>query len=132
MNRDEIIGRLKRYFAIYELVDEPVFRKYRDTAWQFFDTETLHTLLVLREGINLPFTVNNWYWGGRYDERGLRVNTSPIFYNKTIKKKMYLSGHVLGKAIDFKVKGMHADDVRQWIVENQDLLPCKIRLEIEI
>ena len=42
---------------------------------------------------------------------------------------MYLSAHVMGKAIDFDVKGMKATEVRDWVEENQDIFPYKIRLE---
>ena len=38
----------------------------------------------------------------------------------------------MGKAIDFDVKGMTADEVREWLIENEDLLPYKIRLEHKI
>lgn len=129
MTRETIIAELKDDFIIQELVDEVTYTNFGDDSWQFFDTDTLHTLLVLRKGINLPFEINNWYWGGVYDERGLRTNISEIVYGKTIKKKLYLSGHVLGKAFDFKVKGMSSDDVRQWAVDNADLFPCKVRFE---
>lgn len=129
MNRQIIEQRLRQYFQFHELVDKQTYETFGDNSWQFFDTDTLHSLLILREGINLPFEVNDWYWGGRYDERGLRTNICDIVYKKTIKKRLYLSGHVLGKAFDFKVKGMNSDDVRQWAVDNGDLFPCKLRFE---
>jgi hypothetical protein len=45
------------------------------------------------------------------------------------KYKIYLSGHVLGMAVDFDVKGMKAKDVRLWLIEHKSELPYKIRLE---
>lgn len=129
MTRKEIIKGLKKYFATHEVVDKLTLDRFGDEAWQFFDTDTLHTLLVLREGINKPFDINNWYWNGQYDERGLRTNICDIVKRKTLKGSLYLSGHVLGKAFDFKVKGMDSEDVRNWIKAHADDLPCKIRLE---
>lgn len=129
MTRNEIIDKLSNYFGVYELVDKQVFETFGETAWQFFDTEALHTLLVIREGINKPIDINNWKWGGNYQERGLRTNVGNISKRATNRGKLYLSGHVLGKAFDFKIKGMKSEDVRFWIDDNQDLLPCKIRLE---
>ena len=85
--------------------------------------------MIVREGLNKPITVNNWHIGGRFEQRGLRDNTQPIVKDKTIKGKLYLSAHVLGKAVDFDVKGMTAQKVRQWIVDNHELFPCKVRLE---
>jgi hypothetical protein len=129
LKRSEIIAGLKNYFAAHEVVDKQTYNKFRDESWQFFDTETLHTLLVLREGIDKPFDINNWFWGGSYDERGLRTNLSDIVKGKNRKNILYLSGHVLGKAFDFKVRGMDSEDVRNWIVAHSDEMPCKIRLE---
>lgn len=129
MTRKEIIEGLKKYFAAHELVDKQTHDRFGDESWQFFDTDTLHTLLVLREGINKPFDINNWFWGGQYSERGLRTNLGSICKGKTLSNRLYLSGHVLGKAFDFKVKGMDSEDVRNWIKANESILPCKIRLE---
>lgn len=129
MTRVQIIDGLQKYFGIYELVDKQVFETFGETAWQFFDTDTLHTLLVIREGIGKPIDINNWKWNGQYQERGLRTNVGRISKKKTALNRLYLSGHVLGKAFDFKIKGMVSEDIRTWIKDNADLLPVKIRLE---
>ena len=129
MTRSNIIDALKEYFEIYELVSREVYNTHGENAWFLFRTETLMCLLMMRVGIDKPFTINDWYWEGFYDERGYRENTSDIVKDKTDNNKLYLSGHVLGCAIDFTVKDMSADLVREWIEENQDMFPCKIRLE---
>jgi len=129
MTRVEIIDGLQKYFGIFELVDKKVYNTFGETSWQFFDTDTLHVLLVIREGIGKPIDINNWKWNGQYQERGLRTNIGYITKKKTLKGKLYLSGHVLGKAFDFKIQGMNSDDVRKWIVDHQDIIPCKVRLE---
>ena len=41
-----------------------------------------------------------------------------------------MSAHNQGEAVDFSVKGMTANEVRLWIVENQILLPYPVRLEV--
>jgi len=129
MKRKEIIQNLKKYFIIQELVGPNVYNKHKNQSWFVFDTSALHSLLLLREGIGKPFLINNWYWDGIYDERGFRDNIQFIFYGATLKKKMYLSGHVLGKAFDITITDMDAEFVRKWIVLHQDIFPCKIRLE---
>lgn len=129
MTRADIIKDLKNYFAIYELVGKDTYEKHSDNSWFVFRTEALHCLLIMREGIGLPFTVNDWYWGGRFDERGYRSNIQHIAKEKTLDGVLYLSGHPLGCAFDFKVKEMGSESVRTWIIENEDLFPCKIRLE---
>jgi hypothetical protein len=118
--------KITDYFCIEELVDKMVFDKYGQAAIKFIDKDILACLLVIREGIGFPMTVNNWKWGGRFSQRGLRHNMSALVKNK---KRVYLSAHIFGKAFDFDVQGMTAVEVRKWIVENADLFPCKVRLE---
>lgn len=132
MKREEIIKKLSGYFGAYELVDERTWNTYGSRSWQFFNTDTLHVLLLIREGIDKPIIINNWRWqkhGIIFDERGLRTNVCDIVKGKTDKNILYLSGHVLGIAIDFHINGMDAEDVRNWIIEHEDIFPCKIRLE---
>ena len=45
------------------------------------------------------------------------------------KQRVYLSAHVLGKAGDFTVTGMTADEARKMIVDKAELLPYPIRME---
>lgn len=129
MEREEIIKDLRQYFEAHELVGPNVYHKYGDESWFVFETNALHCLLLMREGIGKSFSVNNWFWKGNFSQRGYRDNTQEIVKSKTIKGKLYLSGHVLGNAFDFTVKGMISEDVRDWIIEHQDIFPCKIRLE---
>lgn len=129
MKRHEIIKDLKKYFKIQELVGPNVYNKYGNESWFVFETNALYCLLLMREGINKPFNINNWFKGGIYSQRGYRDNTQKILKYKTDKRQLYLSGHILGNAFDFVVKGMVSEDVRDWIIKHQDIFPCKIRLE---
>lgn len=117
---------IRDYFCIEEFVDNTVFDKYGNAAWKFIDQSILDCLLVIREGLGKPMTVNNWKWGGSFSQRGLRHNMSSLVKNKT---RLYLSAHIFGKAVDFDVEGMTAVEVREWIVANAHKFPCNIRLE---
>ena len=133
---EQVYSEIKNYFDLEELVDEATFKKYGQRAWSFLCPRLLETILIIREGIGKPFYVNNWAITGPgetvYDERGLRVNLSDLVKAKTNKGKLYVTAHLMGKALDFKVKGMNSDDVRKWIVDNAHLLPYKVRLENKI
>jgi hypothetical protein len=124
-----MINNLKKYFDIYELVSRRVYNTYGDRAWRFFDPRLLETLLFIRKGLDKPITINNYIDGGNFEQRGLRDNLTPIVSNKTLNKKLYLSAHTRGMAIDFDVKGMEAEEVRNWLLSMSDRLPYKIRLE---
>ena len=128
----DLIKSIEQYFDISEFVSQRVNAKYGRNAWKFFDKELLENILFIRENLDRPMTINNWKWAGRFQQRGLRENLSGIVSKKTKNGVLYLSAHVLGKAIDFDVKGMTALEVRNWIRENQSRLPYKARLENKV
>ena len=121
--RDDIIRELHKYFQIRELVCEHTHSEWGERAWQFLDTNYLACLLVIRRDIlQQPMTCNH----DEATQRGLRCNLCQIVKDKD---KLYLSSHVLGKAGDFTVKGLTAQEARSRIRNNAHLLPCPIRME---
>ena len=118
--------KIKEYFSIKELVDENVYNRYGEGAWKFFDDKLLECLLIIREHFGNPITINNWAFGSRFSQRGLRHNQSPMVRNK---KSIYLSAHMMGKAFDFNIEGVTPNEVREWIRTHPDRFPCKVRLE---
>lgn len=131
MTRSEILARIKEkgYFKAYEFVDNTVYNKHKEDSFKFIDTDILHCLLIIREKLGKPITINDWKSGGKFSQRGLRSNISYLVKKKTNKGLLYLSAHIFGRAVDFDVVGMSAEEVRNWIKTNADLFPCKIRLE---
>ena len=130
MYYSELITKIKKYFDITEFVSEDVLTKYgEEQSWNFIDSKLLENILYVRETLNSPITINNWKWGGIFSQRGLRHNMQDIVKKKTNKGSIYLSGHVLGCAVDFDVKGMTAQEVRNWLILNKNKLPHNFRLE---
>lgn len=128
-DRFEIIRELKKYFEIRELVGPETYKRHENRSWKFFSTDILLALLIIRENLNLPITINTWHRGGRFTQRGLRSNIQNMFRQLTKSGKLYLSGHVLGEAFDFDVQGLDAMYVRLWIERHEHLFPMHIRLE---
>lgn len=124
--------RLNNYFDIRELTCPHVYDKFREYAWNFFDPRLLDTLLVIREKIGKPIYVNNWDMGGNFTQRGFRCNICPLVKEKTALEKLYVTAHNQGMGVDFDVKGMSAEEVRKWIVDNKIFLPHPIRLESDV
>ena len=123
MTRQEILTAIRPYFDIDELVCPHVKSKWGESAWQFLDTDYLHALLIVRRDIlKKPM----WCNGNGKTERGLRCNRCSIVRGKS---GPYLSAHVLGKAGDFTITGMNAEEARKAIKANAHLLPCPVRLE---
>ena len=132
MSDNEILEGIKKYFCIEEFVSKEVVRMYGENSWQFLDIRMLHNLLIIREELDSSITINNWKWGGKFSQRGLRENTCQMSSEKTKSDKLYLSAHTMGRAIDFDVAGMTAEKVRFWIKDNHFKLPYKVRLENEM
>ena len=123
MTRDEIITQLRQYFQITELVCSHTFSKWGQRSWQFLSTDYLENLLVIRRDIlKAPMTCNH----GDQQQRGLRCNRCALVREKS---GAYLSSHVLGKAGDFTVQGMTAQEARSMIRNNAHLLPHPLRME---
>ena len=123
MTREEILTAVRPYFDIDELVCPHVYTKWGNNSWQFLDTDYLHCLLIIRRDIiQKPMYCN----GKGKTERGLRCNRCSIVRGKS---GPYLSAHVLGKAGDFTIVGMSAEDARKTIKANASKLPCNIRME---
>lgn len=123
MKRETILRNVRKFFDIDELVCNHVAAKWGDRAWQFLDTDFLHALLIIRRDI---LKAPMWCNSSTLHQRGLRCNLCELVQNK---KSVYLSAHILGKAGDFTVEGMTAEEARTLIKANAHLLPCNIRLE---
>ncbi|MFZ4412441.1 MAG: hypothetical protein ACOYOV_05095 [Bacteroidales bacterium] len=130
MERAQIIEVLKTYFDIRELVCPDVFSAFGHKSWQFFDTQALHSLMILRLSIHKkPMTINNWHNRGIYSQRGLRCNICNIPEEKTKAGLIYMSSHCNGAGFDYDVKGLSAEQARQEVKANSDKFPFKVRLE---
>lgn len=104
-----------KHFLIEELVCPDVFKRDGQAAFRYFRPVALDFLDWMREKLDRPVHVNDWKWGGRYSQRGLRCNLCKLV---SLKNKLYMSAHILGAGIDFNVSGMTPDEVRDWIVDN--------------
>jgi len=86
-----------------------------DFLWRLFDRRYLSNLLVLRETLDTPFTMNT----PTESRRGLRLAR---------KGKTSLSGHYFGKAGDTLFK-YTAESIRQAMKEGCIKVPYPCRLE---
>ncbi len=102
-------------FDIKELVCPDVYERDGEVAWRYFRPVLIDFLDWFRENINKPVYINNWQWGGNKTQRGYRCNLCPIVASK---KKLYVSAHMLGAAVDFNVQDMSPNEVRKWLKEN--------------
>ena len=110
---------------------EPL-NNYGHFAWNFFDIRLLVTIEVLHLALNKPMYVNDYAVHGTETQRGLRCVLCQIIQGIFKKGELFTDPHQLGKAWDLTVVGMTAEEVRQWIIANQKILPYAIRLEDKV
>lgn len=123
------MGKLTDYFRTEELVCPHVFGRFKHRSLDFLDPRLKAVVLFIREGLGLPMYVNNWVWGGDKSQRGIRCNICALIKEKTYLEKVTMSGHALARALDFMVKGMTAQQVRDWLEQHKEELPYPIRVE---
>jgi len=107
----DLVGNLyiPKHFKLQELVPANIYTTFGETAWQFMDSRILMNLDFIRNTLGLAVNVNGNKFNYRgFDDGGYRTNQSQ---------------HLFGRAIDFDVVGMTAEQVREWLRLNYRLLP---------
>lgn len=99
------------YFKIHELVPKAVYSELGEKAWRLFDERILKLIDTLRDSHG-PAYVNNWFWGGDKQWRGIRYPESPVYSP--------YSQHTFGRAIDVVFKQVTAEKARQDIRNHID------------
>jgi len=97
-------------FKIHELIDQPTYERLGEKGIWMLNKEAVQGLIKLRKAIGKPITVNNYFWGGRLSNRGYRSIDSMVGAK--------FSQHRVGNAFDINVKGMTADQVYDYILDN--------------
>ena len=115
-----------KHFDISELVDKKTYFDQGEKAFAYFDEDALIMLDDLREFFGSPVTVNNWKNGGKFQWRGLRNPSSPVYSQGSM--------HSKGSAFDCDIKGYTAEDARKIILANQnhELLKRIMRIEADV
>lgn len=108
---------VSKYFDIREFVPKLIWDTYGERSAWFVDPRMIESMDWLRDFFGAPITVNNWHTGGRFQERGFRHP------NTTTGGR--LSQHRFGRACDFNVQGLTAQDVYYTILDYWDDVTVK-------
>ena len=100
-------------FRLEEFIDPDTFGRFGELSIWFIDPRLVTLAQFMRERLGKPCTINNWHGGGQYNYSGFRPPDCPIGAT--------LSQHRFGRAMDLKVSGMTADEVRDDIIGNFDI-----------
>ena len=115
---------IKKYFDKQELLSKHVYNS--GGGYELLHHDLQNLVVWIRETLNRPMFANNWAIGGQSSQRGYRTNDDPV-----CKAQKFVPGsaHFMGKALDFDVKGMTAEQVRKWLFDNQEEAPVRFRVE---
>ena len=116
-------GYLPKHFSIVELVPEELYKTlHPELMWGLFDDKLLKGLDYLKELFPRgAIIINDWYWGGRYSQSGIRTQNSPY----------YLSGsmHSVGKAVDLKFTEYEIKDAYEKLKYDKKITKYFSRME---
>lgn len=99
-------------FIIQEFVPRIIWNKYGDRSVMFVDPKVIDLAQLYREYFGVPVRVNDWWLGGRLQQRGYRVPNTQT-------GALY-SQHKRGAAFDCNIEGYTAREVYNEIRANQD------------
>lgn len=94
-----------QFFKLEEFIDPDTFAAFGIRAWQFLDPRIPAIMDRIRARYGKPVTINNWKDGGAFRYRGFRPPACT--------EGAPLSQHRFGRAVDFDVQGITAEEVRQ-------------------
>lgn len=103
------------HFEIHELVPKRLYEEYQamgkqDKLWLLFDDRMLLAIDIIRKAYG-RIIINDWYWGGRYDESGWRY-----WFTTT---GALLSQHKFGRAFDLKPVNVGVEEIRHRIINRK-------------
>lgn len=106
--------RISQHFNYSEFFSRSMCNSYSEAFLKrLLDPRVVPIMEQLRSSLGRPIYINNWLWGGRSQSRGFRAFTSSVGAR--------YSQHKFGRAVDFSVGGMSANQVRQHILDNEQL-----------
>ena len=99
-------------FYYHELFSKGMYQKYSTSLLlKLIDFRIVNILETIRSDFNSPILVNNWFWKGSLKYRGFRPMSTDIGAK--------FSQHKFGRAVDFNVKNLSDDAVREFILRNE-------------
>jgi len=113
---------IPKYFKPQEFLPNDLYAIYGVEGLYLMDDRILWTMDALRSYFNKPITINNFFNGGSYNQRGYRNDTN-------VGAKF--SAHRYGRACDADVSGYTAEEVRQVIKDGKlgDIMKYITRIE---
>lgn len=117
-------GYLSKYFRTEEFIDPATFSKIGKESINLMDVRIIWTMDNIKEHFNnKKIIINDWVWKGNRKFSGYRPFNSNV--------GAVFSQHKFGRAVDFIVEDVNPADIRDEILNNQNLEPFQFITAIE-
>lgn len=105
---------LTKDFHLTEFVPKDIHDQFGDKSIMFLDQRLPKLVQSIRDIVGKPITINDWFDGGTFTNRGYRVPDCKIGAK--------LSQHKFGRAADLEVDGISYEEFRNIIRFNFQFL----------
>jgi hypothetical protein len=95
-----------------EVLSQEVYEARGVKGLQLMDIKILYFIDDFRGNIKVPITVNDWSWGGGFNQSGIRKP-----------KEGSYSQHFYGNAVDFRTRHKTGHELRKHFIENKEEYP---------
>ncbi|MEM9546262.1 MAG: hypothetical protein AAGA77_09815 [Bacteroidota bacterium] len=103
--------KISPHFYYHEFFSQGIWQSnHEHLLKRLLDERIIVIMEHIRVSLDKPIYVNNWKWGGNSMYRGFRPRSH---------QSARYSQHKFGRAVDFHVKNMTPDEVRQYILDNE-------------
>lgn len=110
--------RVSENFILKEFVHPKIFRRIGYRSLDFLNPHLIQVCQSLRERLQTPIIINNWYNGGNYINSGLREPRGTVGAE--------YSGHLFGTAGDLKFPLLSIDEAFEEIMSSKDYAITRI------
>lgn len=121
--------KLTTHFYLDEFWDKLTYITYdKETLMQKLNMEFIEDLEKLRNDLDVPVTINNWWNRGIYQWRGARNENSSVFSEHSMHTCRVSHVQEVLQAVDFSCP-IVSMDVRKYIIQNHLNYPSFKRME---
>lgn len=100
-----------------EVTPKEVYNMHGWKALRKMDQRILEFLDEFRFDVDVPLTINTWFWGGTFNQSGMRTVG---FYKSQEDMDKSLSDHITGRALDIKSSHLSGHELRMKFIEKED------------
>lgn len=115
--------KVSKDFSLAEFVPSAIYEHFVDNSIWFLDPKIIQIAQFIRDRFGKSVIINNYLAGGSYQYSGFRDHACMIGAEN--------SQHRHGRAIDFRIKGLAPQEIRQDIMANFKLYQEKGLTTIE-